>query len=174
MSTTSPLLLLLLPLLLILSMVRANMDLRAGVFHSELLNVSQIRVTGDHFIHIGMILTNVLGKTKHFQNNITVEFQMFDKKSKMLTQFEKMLQSMFLYSTGTPLHFIFITDEESLPTIENSFKQGIGRYLSETIMNKTPIKNQRTIFKFPKLRVEFVDIHSITSGKINCCRVDAP
>ena len=146
-------------------MVRANIDLRSSVFHTDLVNISQIRLTGDNFIHIGLILTNVLGKTKHFQNNLTVEFQMFDKKSKMLTQFEKMLQSIFLYSRGTPLHFIFITDEESLPTIENSIKQEIGRYLSETIMNKTPIKNQLTIFKFPKLSVEFVDIHSITSGR---------
>ena len=161
MSTFSPLL----SLLLTSSMVRANIDLRASVFHSELLNISQIRVTGDHFIHVGMILTNVLGKTKHFQNNLTVEFQMFDKKSKMLTQFERMLQSLFLYSRGTPLHFIFITDEESLPTIENTIKQEIGRYLSESVINKTPVKNQKTIFKFPKLRVEFVDIHSITSGR---------
>ena len=142
MSTHSPLLRLL--LLLLSSLVRANMDLRASVFHTELLNISQIRVTGDHFIHIGMILTNVLGKTKHFQNNLTVEFQMFDKKSKMLTQFEKMLQSLFLYSSGTPLHFIFITDEESLPTIENSIKQEIGRYLSESLIYKIPIKNIST------------------------------
>ena len=163
MSTYSPLLLHLLILLLTSSMVRANIDLRASVFHSELLNISQIQVTGDHFIHVGMILTNVLGKTKHFQNNLTVEFQMFDKKSKMLTQFEKMLQSLFLYSRGTPLHFIFITDEESLPTIEDCIKQEIGRYLSESLIYKTPLKNQQTMFKFPKLSVEFVDINSITS-----------
>ena len=158
----------LLPLVLVLSsMVQANIDLRSSVFHTDLVNISQIRLTGDNFIHIGLILTNVLGKTKHFQNNLTVEFQMFDKKSKMLTQFEKMLQSIFLYSRGSPLHFIFITDEESLPIIENSFKQEIGRYLSESLINKTPIKNQLTIFMFPKLSVEFVDIHSITSGRKN-------
>ena len=164
MSPHSPLLLPLILLLLLSSMVRANMDLRDSVFHTELLNISQIRLTGNDYIHIGMILTNVLGKTKHFQNNLTVDFQMRDKKSKMLTQFEKMLQSLFLYSSGTPLHFIFITDEESLPTIENTIKQEMGRYLSESLMYKTPLENRHTIFKFPKLKVEFVDINPITSG----------
>ena len=141
----------------------ASTDLRDDIFQTELVKISDIKLTGNEYIHVGMILTNVLGITKHFNNNLTVEFQMRDKKSKMLTQFEKMLQSIFLYSSGSPLHFIFLTDEESLHTIESSVKQEVGRYLSQSIIYKIPVRNQRTIFKFPRLRVEFVDISSVTS-----------
>ena len=145
------------------SLVLANTDLRDRIFHTELVNISDIKLTEGPYIHTGMILTNVLGKTKHFQNNLTVEFQMVDKKPKMLIQFEKMLQSLFLYSRGTPLHFIFLVDEESLETVEKCVKQEIGRYLSTSLIYKIPVNNKNTIFKFPKLSGEFVDIDSVTS-----------
>ena len=153
----------LLSLQLSLSIVLTATDLRDGVFRPDLVNISDIKMTGDQYIHTGMILTNVQGKTKHFQNNLTVEFQMVDKISKIVLQFKRMLHSLFLYSKGTPLHFIFLTDEESLETIKNCFKQEIGKYLSESIIYSLSWRNKDTIFKFPKLDVEFVDIDSVTS-----------
>ena len=153
----------LLSLQLSLSIILTATDLRDGVFRPDLVNISDIKMTGDQYIHTGMILTNVQGKTKHFQNNLTVEFQMVDKISKIVLQFKRMLHSLFLYSKGTPLHFIFLTDEESLETIKNCFKQEIGKYLSESIIYSLSWRNKDTIFKFPKLDVEFVDIDSVTT-----------
>ena len=133
-------------------------DLRNVVFETGLKSASEVKYVERNFVHTAMIMTNVLGKPKK-EKDITVEFQMNDKKTKLLTQFERMIQSILLHSTGTPLHFIFITEEESMHIITKVLKDEIGKYLSELII-KIP---QYTTWKVPKLKVEFVDIESITS-----------
>jgi hypothetical protein len=133
-------------------------DLRNVVIETGLKSASDVKYVGRNFVHTAMIMTNVLGKPKK-EKDITVEFKMYDKKSKLLAQFERMIQSILLHSTGTPLHFIFITEEESMHIITKVLKDEIGKYLSELII-KIP---QYTTWKVPKLKVEFVDIESITS-----------
>lgn len=138
-------------------------DRRENVFEEGLVAASDIRHTDNKNMHIAFTLTNILGKTKKIHDNITVEFQMWDKKSKLMVQFEKMVQSLFLHSRGSPIHLIFLTDEESSFVIKNILKNEIGRYLSESIIRVTQVSNSKHILKFPKLKVEFVDISSITS-----------
>jgi len=137
-------------------------DLLSGVFETGLKPASDVKYVGKKFVHTAMIMTNVLGVTKK-QKNITVEFQMYGNKTKLVAQFEKMIQSILLHSFGTPLHFIFITDEESYPVIERVMKNEIGRYLSETIIKIHHVRNKNTVYTFPRLKVEFVAISSITS-----------
>ena len=138
-------------------------DMRENVFEEGLIAASDLRHTDNKNMHIAFTLTNILGKTKKIHDNITVEFQMWDTKSKLMAQFEKMVQSLFLHSKGTPIHVIILTDEESSFVIKNILKNEIGRYLSESIIRVTQVSNSKLILKFPKLKVEFVDIASITS-----------
>ena len=138
-------------------------DMRTSAFEAGLIPASDLRHTDNKNMHIAFTLTNILGKTKKIHDNITVEFQMWDKKSKLSVQFEKMVQSLFLHSRGTPLHLIFLTDEESSSVITNILTNEIGKYLSESIIRVTPVSDAKHILKFPKLKVEFVDITSITS-----------
>ena len=137
--------------------------MRASVFEAGLIAASDLRHTDNKNMHIAFTLTNILGRTKKIHDNITVEFQMWDTKSKLMVQFQKMVQSLFLNSRGTPLHLIFLTDEESSSIITNILTNEIGRYLSESIIRVTPVSDSKHILKFPKLKVEFVDITSITS-----------
>ena len=138
-------------------------DGRLQVLESNSVTPADIKHTNNDYIHVAMILTNVLGKTKKIQNNITVEFQKYDeKKSKLLVEFEKMLESIFLYSSGVPLHLILLTDEESEPVIHQVIINAIGKYLSETVIRITYNVERDRQLQFPKLKVEFVDISSIT------------
>ena len=118
-----------------MSIIQCIDDRRLQVLASTLVTPADIKHTNNDYIHVAMILTNVLGKTKKIQNNITVEFQKYDeKKSKLLVEFEKMLESIFLYSSGVPLHLILLTDEESEPVIHQVIINAIEKYLSETSM----------------------------------------
>ena len=138
-------------------------DIRSSVFEKGLIGAGDIRHVDNKHMHIAFTLTNILGKTKKIHDNITVEFQMWDKKTKLMAQFEKMVQSLFLHSRGTPIHLIFLTDQESSSVIINILSNEIGRYLSESIIRVTQVTDSKHILKFPKLKVEFVDITSITS-----------
>ena len=138
-------------------------DSRLQVLESKLVTPSEIKYTDNNYIHVAMILTNVLGKTKKIQNNITVEFQKYDeKKSKLLAEFEKMLESILLYSSGVPLHLILLTDTESEPVIHQVIVNTIGKYLSETVIRITYNVDRKRQLQFPGLKVEFVDISWIT------------
>ena len=77
-----------------------------------MISADKMFYTKNDFIHLAFTLTNILGEKKKIHDNITVEFQMWDKKSKLMVQFERMLQSIFLSSVRTPLHFIIITDRQ--------------------------------------------------------------
>lgn len=144
-------------------------DARVKIFEEGLIAVGDIKHTGNDFIHVAHTLTNIAGKPALVeQKNITVDFQMRGNKSKLMAQFERMLQSIFVSSEGYPLHFIFITDKESAPIIQNVIANEIGKYLSESVFSLVPlIPGFEHFFKFPKLRVEFVDILSITTPHQN-------
>ena len=106
-------------------------DLRDVVFETGLRAPSSLVHVDDSFTHIAMILTNIAGKPKR-ENKILIEF---NKKSDGLTtlhvKFKNMLESIFLHSSGTPIHYIFMTDQESMPIIKKVLKAEIGKHLSE-------------------------------------------
>ena len=139
-------------------------DLRDVVFETGLRAPSSLVHVDDSFTHIAMILTNIAGKPKR-ENNILIEF---NKKSDGLTtlhvKFKNMLESIFLHSSGTPIHYIFMTDQESMPIIRKVLKAEIGKYLSESVIQSPRIPQ---IYKnavddnIPRMRVEFVDVDLI-------------
>ena len=148
--------------MILLSNVNAQ-DLREAVFESGLRPPSNLVHVDESFVHLGMILTNVAGTTKH-QDNIKIEFlKNSDGMTKMLVKFKKMLASIFLHSSATPIHFIFITDKESVPIIKNVVKGQIGKYLTESVIQNPDIryKNAKDDNNFPKVKVEFIDIDII-------------
>jgi hypothetical protein len=73
-----------------------NADLRDVVFEAGLQSLADLIYVDDRFVHIAMVLTNL---EKYSEEN---------KKSEGMTtimiKFKKMLKSIFLYSSGTPLH----------------------------------------------------------------------
>ena len=144
--------------IILLSNVMAQ-NLREAVFEFGLRPPSNLVHFDQSFVHLAMILTNVVvGNTKH-QDNIKKS----DEITKMLVKLNNMLASIFLHSSATPIHLIFITDNESVPIIENAMKGQIGKYLSESVILIPNIhhKNARSDNNFPKLKVEFVDIAAI-------------
>ena len=152
--------------LLQLSIVSAedrDADLRNIVFETGLKPPADLIHVDETFVHIAMILTNIAGKPKK-EKDILIEFHKTEGISSMLIKFKKMMKSIFLHSSGTPVHCIFITDEESIHVIEEVMKREIGKYLSESIIQNPQIRYKNAVVdKFPRLRVEFVDMKSITS-----------
>ena len=150
----------------ILVYVKSNdylVDVRDIVFETiELKSAQHVKYVGRNYIHTAMIMTNVLGKPKK-EKDINVDFQMYGNKTKLLDQFERMIQSLLEESTGTSLHFIYITDEESMPVITKVIKDKLGQYLSEAVIKIPHVNHKYSIGKVPKMKVEFVDIESITS-----------
>ena len=124
-------------------------DLRDVVFEAGLQSLANLIYVDDSFVHIAMVLTNL---EKHSEENKKSE-----GKTTIMIKFKKMLKSIFLYSSGTPLHCIFITDDESMPVIEKVIKEEIGIYLSESVIRIPLFRDKNTFDKFPKLKVEFAE-----------------
>jgi len=57
-------------------------DARLIAFEPNLISADKIFYTKNDFIHLAFTLTNILGEKKKIQDNITIEFQMWDKKIK--------------------------------------------------------------------------------------------
>ena len=95
-------------------------DARNASFRDYIVNVKDIHNRKNSFIHVAMIMTNVFGNSKEKPPAIEIE------KPKLLQTLEKMLRSLFKYSTGTPLHFIVFTDEPSRKSITKTIKDLLG------------------------------------------------
>ena len=89
------------------------------MWDNELKEPSQVTA---EFVQVGVILTN-LDKDRDKDKTITVEDVVVnlafhdDGKPKIVRSFAEMLASMFLFSRGTPIHFIVLTDERSLKVL---------------------------------------------------------
>ena len=132
----------LLLLLLSLSSSRADDDLRDRFLVRSLVSPRDLPAPGSA-IDVGMIMMNV-DQTKH----------------KLITYFTKMINSIFLYSTGTPLRLIFFTDEGSSGFIGQILKSQSGKYLSEALI-RNPLTMKKLMLKFPPLEVVYVNTSQI-------------
>ena len=127
-----------------------DVDLRDVVFEASLKALADLIYVDESFVHIAMILTNLENRKSEGMTTI-------------MTKFKKMLKSIFLYSSGTPIHCIFITDEESMPVIEKVMKEEIGKYLSESVIQIPLFRDKSTFDKFPKLKIEFAEMAPLIS-----------
>ena len=71
-----------------------DVDLRDVVFEASLKALADLIYVDESFVHIAMILTNLENRKSEGMTTV-------------MTKFKKMLKSIFLYSSGTPIHCIF-------------------------------------------------------------------
>ena len=88
--------------------------------HDFLVDSSAVSYVKKDFVHVGIILCGIRGTS--------------NQKRPIILKLEEMLQSMLKNSRGTRIHFIVFTDEESRPHVTRVFRQGMGRYLSESVL----------------------------------------
>lgn len=96
------------------------------------------------FISVGMIIINIKKTSK-----LSLEFGW---------KLERNLRSLLDFSSGNPLHFIIITDKESLQSVSTFLSQFVGKYVATTVIKSSKWRKKRL---FPKLVFEFVNIENI-------------
>jgi hypothetical protein len=101
------------------------------------------------FINVGMIVINIK-KTE----NLSLEFRW---------KLERNLGSILDYSSGTPLHFIIITDSDSLASVSQFFSQFLGKYVAKNVIKTLKWKKRKL---FPFIKLSFVDIKEIIKMRI--------
>lgn len=117
-------------------------DVRDNVFIQDLKPFSDLQFTGNNYVHIAMIITNAKKKD-----------EILERISRNL---DIMVQSIFKYSFGRPLHFIIITDEATKDLVKQIFKNNVGKFLTNQVLLLS------YSFKRPKLKIEFVSLESMT------------
>ena len=112
------------------------------------MRLSDVQVRDGRHVHIAMIITNV-------KNNDTSQLS-----HKISQNLSRMMKSILKFSTGTPLHFIVITDLNSVDIIKKIVKNTVGEFLTESIILPHHILHRVNVL--PKLVFEFVSLVSIT------------
>ena len=72
-----------------------------------------------------------------------------------------MMDSIFLYSQGTPLRFIFLTDEPSKEVVGELLMNRAGKYLTETILANPAVTGRDITLMFPKISVAYIRTNDI-------------
>ena len=111
------------------------------------MGVSEIRVTEGRYVHIAMIITNA-------KKNDTSQLSL-----KISQNLSGMLSSILKFSTGTALHFIVITDLDSVSIIKKIVRDTVGEYITQSALRHQHILHTVHV---PKLVFEFVSLSSIT------------
>ena len=127
--------------------VSSEEDARDVIFKEGLVRLSEIQVTDDRHVHIAMIITNV-------KNNDTSQLSF-----KISQNLSRMMRSILKFSTGTPLHFIVITDIDSVNIIKKIVRNTVGEYITQSALLHQHILHTVHI---PRLVFEFVSLSSIT------------
>lgn len=136
-------------------------DARDLTFRDYIVDVQDIYHTRNSYVHVAMIITNILGKSTDV--NFTKESYFEGEKPKLILTLQTMFQTLLKHSTGTPLHFIIFTEEHSRPFITRTIKEEIGRYLSEIVIRNHFVSNIHLAYKIPKIRVEYVNLESMAN-----------
>ena len=98
------------------------------------------------YIDIGFILIN-LKRTKHF--NANMEFKI-----------TRTFNTMISYSSGSPLHFIIITDPSSVTTVAMFFSHFISKRVSEAVIVEKSWR-KKMIKGVPPIKISFTNIEDI-------------
>ena len=121
----------------------------ADIRRCEIEGSRDVNSPGDKYINLGMTIINI-DQNKPRLNS--------DFKWKLT----RTLESIFQYSSGTPLHFVLITDQHTVKTVAKFFAHFISKKVA---MNA--IQDQhwrwRKFRGFPKVKISFVDIQNIIS-----------
>jgi len=82
-------------------------------------------------------------------------------ETKLSNYFKRLITSVLLHSTGTPIHLIIVTESESLEPIRRDLKNRIGLHLSSSLIRRPTPDIVDFVYKFPKIRTDFVSLSSI-------------
>ena len=98
-------------------------------------------------------------------------------ETKLANYFQRLVTSILLHSTATPIHLIVLTEQESLAAIRRDLKNQIGRHLSTSIIRRPTPDIVNFVHLFPKylanqeflfvnlimcrIRTDFVSLSSI-------------
>ena len=71
-------------------------------------------------------------------------------ETKLSIYFQRLVASILLHSTGTPVHLVIVTEPESLAAIQRDLKNQIGRHLSLSLIRRPSPDIANFVHKFPK------------------------
>ena len=84
-------------------------------------------------------------------------------ETKLAYYFKRLVRSVLRHSTGTPLHLLLVTEEESVAWIRADLKNLLGQQLSEAVIRRPSRDMLGQATSFPKIRTEFVSLASIVT-----------
>ena len=120
--------------------------IRQSIF-TELVKPWDVKISSPEYIHMGLVMAGVSPEQHPEQH--------------YLHRMEKMLRSTISYSQGTPLHLVFISDQESVQVISRRVESAYASMVMGRILLHNEIWKMKR-YRIPKLRVEFVDLSAIT------------
>ena len=119
-----------------------------NIKHPQFSNPADVNPPSSDFINLGTIIINLQNTDKLDQ--------------KLLLSIEKTFNSIFRFSSGTPLHFIIVTDKRSLGCVSNALSNMITKDVAtHAVLNQ--FWDWRRRKGIPPLRFSFVNIDDITN-----------
>ena len=117
-------------------------NIRFGAFSKP----RQVKPPSAEFVNLGMIVINLEPKERLEQ--------------KFLTAIERTFKRIFQFSSGTPLHFIIVTDKLSIGSVSLSLAEIISKDLASHAIMDTAWRWRRRK-GLPPIQFSFVDIEDI-------------
>jgi len=136
---------------------RETWDPLSSLFPSRLLAPKELPGPLPGFIDVAMILLGL-------QANERVTERSEVRGQKLVKQFTKMIDSIFLYSKGTPLRLIFLTDSSSVESISNLLRQRASRYLTYSLLVDPHQSDRDVKLSFPRIQLAFVRASDIADA----------
>ena len=134
-------------LIFLLTIRHSSSTLISQSIYTELVKPWDVKISSAEYIHMGLVMAGVSPEQHPEQH--------------YLHRMEKMLRSTISYSQGTPLHLVFICDQESVETISKRVETTFASMVLGRILLHNEIWKMKR-YRIPKIRVEFVDMSAIT------------
>ena len=133
-------------LLSILSPTKCTTILSHSI-HTTIIPPWDIRLTTPDHIHYCLLMSNVTHSaepTGHF-----------------IRKLGRLLESILLLSRGIPLHLIFLTEHDSIDTIQHRVELSYSKVLMDRLLKREE-QTKKIKYKIPRVEVEFVNHKDIT------------
>jgi len=121
----------------------------ADIRRCEMKSPGDVKSPTSKYINIGMTIINTDEKTPRLNSGFRWKLT-------------RTLESIFQYSSGTPLHFVFITDHHTVKTLAKFFAHFISKKVA---MNAIQDRHWRwrKFRGLPNIKISFVDIQNIVN-----------
>ena len=110
--------------------------------------LEDIKPDSEDSINLGFIIINHL-QTTEFENNFIVTLT-------------KNIVSILRFSSGTPLHFVIITDKSSIYSVGDIFQKIFAKYVSEGVITRKSWR-WRKLRGIPEIKISFADCEEIVN-----------